>query len=246
MLVVAKDGNPLSPSSRYWADTLKIGPAERYDVVITADNPGPWMIHTHVSSHETNCGKAPGGMHTMLVYEEYLDKMHQFKAEAPVDCPKGETLELPSDFTNQTSFAADSPQLPGPLGQASSPPDQFTWSFPVKLACAVREMSFYVHTWQSASSVQSFPASAKATLHRPDGSTYALDPATPGNDAAFEAKEHSLNGNVTVDGDYTITLEVTGMDVKVDLSVIVDYYESFEQSKIGHLTYKVGGCPGFT
>ncbi len=248
MQVIAKDGNPLSKSARYWADTLTIGPAERYDVVITADNPGPWMIHTHVASHETNCGKSPGGMHTMLVYEDFLDKMHQFKSEAPVDCPKGETLELPSDFSNFTSRSLSQnvpPALPGGQG---TPVAGGTWSYPVDLPCAVREMSLYVSVWQPAASRAANPASVTVTLTEPDGKTKrTLSAATPDNPSEFVAKEHSLNGNITeIAGDYLVEISGTGHDVKIDLNVVVDYYETFEQSKIGHLTYKVGGCQGYT
>ena len=247
MLVIAKDGNPLSPSSRYWADTLKIGPAERYDVVMTMDNPGPWMIHTHVSSHETNCGKAPGGMHTMLVYEEFLETMHQFKAEAAVDCPIGETLELPSDFSNYTSFGYSQQSPVGLPGGALPAVDVGTWTYPVDLPCAVREMSLYVNVWQPAASKAANQATVSVKLTSPEGVARDLEPATMDSPSSFIAKEHSLNGNLTATaGDYLVEVTGVGHDVKVDLNVVVDYYETFEQSKIGHLEYKVGGCPGFT
>ncbi len=250
MQVVAKDGNPLSKSARYWADTIKIGPAERYDVVVTADNPGPWMIHTHVSSHETNCGKAPGGMHTMLVYEDFMDKMHEFKAESPVDCPKGETLELPSDFSNTTSMSLSSPSV-GTLPGVGAPPGTGTiaagtWTFPVTLPCAVRGIELYVNTWQSAAAAAANAAQVNVVLTAPDGAVVETKDSVDGK-VAFVYKEHSLNGNVSAAaGDYFVDVSGSGQDVKIDLQVSVDYYETFEQSKIGHLTYKVGGCPGYT
>ncbi len=86
MLVTHRDGNLLPPAAQFYVDTLDISPGQRFDVVIAGDNPGPWMIHTHVSSHETNCHKSSGGMHGMLVYEGFEDRMHGFKAELPSGC----------------------------------------------------------------------------------------------------------------------------------------------------------------
>src|SRR4029077_19942949 len=40
MQVVAIDGNPLPLASRYYVDTVSIGPAERFDVLIEGNNPG--------------------------------------------------------------------------------------------------------------------------------------------------------------------------------------------------------------
>lgn len=246
MQVVAKDGNPIPKAARYWVDVLTIGPAERYDVVIEADNPGPWMIHTHVNSHETNCGKAPGGMHTMLVYEEYLDRMHAFNAELPVDCPKGETLVLPGDFTNATSFVKSEPRPQVPVPGLNPIPYTAQWSWPVQLPCAVREMAFTARALQARANEMTNPADIEITITKPDGSTVttlAVGPNTPGE---YILKEETLGNLTTVPGDYLMELSGYGQDVFIDLDVRVDYYESFEQSKIGHLTYKVGGCPGFT
>jgi plastocyanin len=40
-----------------------IGPGERYDIELDADNPGVWMVHCHIESHAAN------GMMTVLEYE---------------------------------------------------------------------------------------------------------------------------------------------------------------------------------
>ncbi|MGI8477710.1 MAG: multicopper oxidase family protein, partial [Thermomicrobiales bacterium] len=45
--IVATDGNPVPEAARLTKDTLLIGPAERYDLTFTADNPGVWMVHCH-------------------------------------------------------------------------------------------------------------------------------------------------------------------------------------------------------
>jgi FtsP/CotA-like multicopper oxidase with cupredoxin domain len=52
--VVARDGETLAPAARFSADTVNVGPGQRYDVVWKARNPGKWMIHCHISHHTTN------------------------------------------------------------------------------------------------------------------------------------------------------------------------------------------------
>jgi len=53
-VVVARDGEMLAPSDRFKADTINVGPGQRYDVIWTALKPGKWMIHCHISHHTTN------------------------------------------------------------------------------------------------------------------------------------------------------------------------------------------------
>lgn len=67
-LVAFKDGRPLS--SPYEADTIVVGPGERYDIILTADNPGRWAIHDHVDSHTLNGDKPMGGVMTVIEYDE--------------------------------------------------------------------------------------------------------------------------------------------------------------------------------
>ncbi len=248
MLVVAKDGNPLPPSARYYVDTLTLGPAERYDVVMAMDNPGPWMMHTHVSSHETNCGKSPGGMHTMLVYEDYVDKMHQFRAEKPAACPFGGELELPGDFANHTSFASGTtatgvPGVPGtPVGGGFAA----QWTWPIDLPCGVRKMAFYTRTLGPAATRSQ--TDVRLAIFQPGASketaSITLTGAAP--NGAYVLERESLGNLTTNPGDYRVDVSGVGMDAQVELDVWVDYYEDFEQSKLGHLTYQVGGCPGYT
>ncbi len=73
-LVTHKDGYNLPMP--YKADTLVIGPGERYDIYITGDNPGQWDFHDHggawdVGAYAANDHAFPGGMNTMLVYEDW-------------------------------------------------------------------------------------------------------------------------------------------------------------------------------
>jgi manganese oxidase len=50
MRVVARDGWPLG-TAEFTCDTLGVNPGERYDVVITCDNPGAWAFHCHILPH---------------------------------------------------------------------------------------------------------------------------------------------------------------------------------------------------
>lgn len=73
--VIATDGRDVpNPETK---DTITIGPGERYDLLLTADNPGAFPLHCHMGPHGTH------GMHTFIVYEGFEDKisnhtMHQF------------------------------------------------------------------------------------------------------------------------------------------------------------------------
>lgn len=49
MEVFARDGWPLPQPFR--VDTLNVGPGERWDCIVRADNPGKWAIHCHVLPH---------------------------------------------------------------------------------------------------------------------------------------------------------------------------------------------------
>jgi FtsP/CotA-like multicopper oxidase with cupredoxin domain len=64
--VIAKDGNPLP--APYDADTVLVGPGERYSVLVTPNRPGAWVWHCHILTH----AEAPEGfigMTTALIVE---------------------------------------------------------------------------------------------------------------------------------------------------------------------------------
>ena len=64
-LVVAKDGNPVTP---YKADTINVAPGERYSVLVHGEDPGVWAWHCHILTHaETETGMF--GMVTALIVE---------------------------------------------------------------------------------------------------------------------------------------------------------------------------------
>lgn len=52
--VVARDGETLPPGARFLADTVNVGPGQRYDVVWTAKRPGRWLVHCHIPHHTAN------------------------------------------------------------------------------------------------------------------------------------------------------------------------------------------------
>lgn len=52
--VVARDGYTLQDSARFEADTVNVGPGQRYDVVWKARRPGKWIVHCHIPHHTTN------------------------------------------------------------------------------------------------------------------------------------------------------------------------------------------------
>jgi len=64
--VIAKDGYPLSQP--YDADTILVGPGERYTVLVHATIAGVWAWHCHILSHaESDTGMF--GMVTALIVQ---------------------------------------------------------------------------------------------------------------------------------------------------------------------------------
>lgn len=247
MQVIAKDGNPIRPEDRLWVDTLIIGPGERYDVLLEGQNPGVWAFHTHMTDHETNCWKAPGGMHTMILYEGYEDKMGAFKGEALATCPYGSQLQLPGDFTNHSfsGLGGSGPSgLPLP-SQVTGTSVNLAWSWPVELPCAVRRLDFQASlaTTTAGAPLTSLQVEIKDQTGA-QAAQLALDPSQPHGNYTLEAE--GLRNLPAAPGNYTALVSGDAYEASLDLNVVVDYYESFEQTKVGHLVHKVGGCPGYT
>jgi FtsP/CotA-like multicopper oxidase with cupredoxin domain len=67
--VVARDGEVIPEAARFRADTVNVGPGQRYDVVWEARNAGRWMIHCHIPHHmsNNNMEQAGAGGLTMLI-----------------------------------------------------------------------------------------------------------------------------------------------------------------------------------
>ncbi len=60
--VVARDGYRVPRSAQYDADTITVGPGERWDVNITTDRVGLWAYHCHILPHV----EGPDGMFGMV------------------------------------------------------------------------------------------------------------------------------------------------------------------------------------
>jgi FtsP/CotA-like multicopper oxidase with cupredoxin domain len=52
--VAAVDGETLLETARYLADTINVGPGQRFDVLWKAQRPGKWLLHCHIPHHTTN------------------------------------------------------------------------------------------------------------------------------------------------------------------------------------------------
>ncbi|WP_192360593.1 DUF4396 domain-containing protein [Mesorhizobium mediterraneum] len=67
--VVARDGETIPESARFLADTVNVGPGQRYDAVWQARRPGKWLIHCHIGHHTTNNNveeKGGGGLMVVI------------------------------------------------------------------------------------------------------------------------------------------------------------------------------------
>jgi FtsP/CotA-like multicopper oxidase with cupredoxin domain len=61
--IVATDGNPVPEVAQLTKDSVTLGPSERVDIELLANNPGIWMFHCHMEHHMSN------GMMTTIRYE---------------------------------------------------------------------------------------------------------------------------------------------------------------------------------
>jgi FtsP/CotA-like multicopper oxidase with cupredoxin domain len=79
-LVTNIDGNSMPDGWRQ--NTIDIPPGQTVDVVIEGTNPGTWTFHCHIVPHVTNKGEYPGGMLTLLDYEDHTSYMEEQAAAA--------------------------------------------------------------------------------------------------------------------------------------------------------------------
>ena len=68
---VCQDGSPLNSPLRL--NTIPVFPGSTSDIIIQGTNPGMWHFHDHSDIASTNNGQFPGGMMTMLMYEDARD-----------------------------------------------------------------------------------------------------------------------------------------------------------------------------
>ena len=71
--VVARDGNALPLAAREIRNTVTVHPGETIDILITANNPGPWLLHCHHAHH------AAAGMIVILNYAGFPTELHQIE-----------------------------------------------------------------------------------------------------------------------------------------------------------------------
>lgn len=234
-LVTHKDGVPLE--SPYWADTLAILPAERYDVVLYGNNPGPWLVHTHVETHETNDHQFPGGMHTMLVYEGYEDRMHGFAAEAPGGFSYEAPIPIPDDLVATRNLA---------LGTDDAV--AASWNFFLDNPCAARTATLRAQL--SGDSVANLLTQLTVNVNDPQGdpvASFQLGRRESASEGAQTEGQWSSgytfpNGvaGALLRGNYTVSVSGTSVEANVLLTATVDYYDTYEQIKLDH---KVNGRP---
>ncbi len=81
--VVAIDGNPAAAVQKM--NTVNLPPGQTIDIVIEGTNAGTWMFHCHITPHVTNKGVYPGGMLTVLDYEDHTSYFEEQAAAAGGD-----------------------------------------------------------------------------------------------------------------------------------------------------------------
>ena len=69
MLIMRRDGRKLK--SPYWVDTIQLTSGERYEAIVFCNHTeGRFIFHDHIDKHATNAGKYPGGIVTVLEYNQ--------------------------------------------------------------------------------------------------------------------------------------------------------------------------------
>jgi FtsP/CotA-like multicopper oxidase with cupredoxin domain/plastocyanin len=115
--IVATDGNSVPTAARLTRDTVLIGPAERYDLALTANNPGVWLVHCHMEHHMAN------GMMTLLAYEGYQPTgpaaaFYDAAATPPAPGPASDGA-MPTATLTATPAATASPFMASATGATS-------------------------------------------------------------------------------------------------------------------------------
>jgi len=97
--VISLDGNDLDDP--YWLNTIDIAPGQTADVEVVGNNPGTWTFHCHILPHVTNRGQYPGGMLTLVDYEDHTSFFEGAPApqqpETAVEPPPTTTTTAPAE-----------------------------------------------------------------------------------------------------------------------------------------------------
>ncbi|MBP1965224.1 stalk domain-containing protein [Paenibacillus aceris] len=102
--VIASDGRPLPAFLD--KDTINVGSAERYDLLITFTQDGDFPFHSHNIVDNTNDGVYPGGLHTMVSIASAASKsivLHAGDENVQAD---GQTtrLDVPPQLIGDTTY----------------------------------------------------------------------------------------------------------------------------------------------
>ncbi|MES2155903.1 MAG: multicopper oxidase family protein [bacterium] len=253
MEVIAEDGVALAVP--YYVDTLRVGPAERFDVVIHGNNPGVWLMHTHVAQDETNDLQFPGGMHTMLVYKGFEDKMHNFPAELAGGMPYHADVFPPSDHTfSDTVYMPTAAAAPIPGGPAPTNTANVQRTFGVPMECALKTISFTAQL--SGSQASQTASSLDVAIRKPgDGPEKAAyrngalgfnqgNPGTPTPTVHFAlAQAQHPDGTFELtQGNWTISITGRAAESIVALTTDTDYYASWDEQLESHHSNKTPLC----
>lgn len=229
--VTHKDGNPLP--APFWADTILIGPGERYDAVIEGreDAQGIWVMHTHITSRVTNDAMYPGGMLTKLVYKGFEDDITPFDVvELPGGIPPRFAVDIPDDYLD-----SDFLLLPDGGGEAD-------WSVPIEQPCAVEKV---VIDGTISASNPAFEALSTAAVEitDPDGAVVFSGSfgGLQGGDSRFffEVNETSEGLSVAdlLEGEYMLTIGGQTVDARATVTALVDYYPNLTAADNAAQTY---------
>jgi hypothetical protein len=199
-------------------DTLTIGPAERYDLVLKANNPGLWVMHTHVNDHETNCGRSPGGMETLIVYDGFEDRMGTFAAELPATCNAPPPFTPPPDVQESRVALLDST----PDGLEPS----LTVAFPVE-PCAVRRLQVKVEA-RAPDVVLQAANDLEVVLQGPAGGTVRSERLGAGTVLQW-TEDYPGSQLALPAGALNLTVRGRAVQTTVQVDVLVDYPASLAE-----------------
>lgn len=240
MYVTHRDGNPLPEGARFWVDTLSIGPAERYDVVLEANNPGPWMFHTHVNSHETNCGRAPGGMHTMILYDGHAP--HQFEAELPGTCPyQAQPFGLASDADFSESMRLEAGASVPNLQEF----DITREVFEVVQQCSIQAVRVDARFDPDNSALAPFTDLALRIHHPENGTLATIDLVGEASTASWDMDvKEAYTLLKHLESGYLVHVTGTSVQGTLTIEARVLYEDSLLATRQAHELFGVPSCPG--
>jgi len=198
-----------------------MAPGERYDVVIEGNNPGVWLLHTHINSHEANDKESPGGMQTLLVYANHEGELEKYKAELPGGKPYQPTVAIPADFADSSHQSL-----------ANGPDSSVQWQFPVAKGCAMQRLKFTVTAQADNVGIQALD-NLTVIVKAPDGSV-AFTKALGSGDYAEWLEEYPNGHPWPQDGKYSAQVSGRAFATTVDLAVNLHYFASQEDLRTGN------------